>query len=86
MEPIRIKEADNMPYKRWLAYMQLKLINLGLRKTHCISKHNHNESWLIPHGLDLEKYLHIKKYGLYSFIKKYGQNKDGKRTRKISAR
>lgn len=59
MEPIRVKEADNMPYERWLAYMQLKLINLGLKKTHCISKRNQNKSWLIPHELDLEKYLYM---------------------------
>lgn len=73
MEPIRIKEADNMPYERWLTYMQLKLINLGLRKSHCISMRNNNESWLIPHELDLEKYLHIKN-NEYLYTKKINED------------
>ena len=60
MKPIRIKEADDMPYERWLTYMGLKLITLDLTETHCISKRSNNESWLIPHGLDLEKHLQLK--------------------------
>ena len=59
-EPIRIKEADNMPYNRWLAYMRLSLITHNVKDTHCISQRSNNESWLVPHNISLEKHL-IKK-------------------------
>lgn len=37
---IHIKEADDMPYVRWMAYMQASLASLNLLNTHCISKEN----------------------------------------------
>jgi len=55
--PIRIKEADKMPYNRWLAYMRLSLITHNVTNTHSISQRQNGESWLVPHNISLKKYL-----------------------------
>lgn len=61
-KPIRIKEADKMPYNRWLAYMRLSLITHDVTNTHSISQRQNGESWLVPHNISLEKHLKTKNH------------------------
>ena len=43
---LRIKEADDMPFERWAAYMMCHLVCLNLSKTHYITRDANGKSWI----------------------------------------